>query len=230
VDTQYIGFGLRGNITGGLFYNSFFTLTTGRTLSYLKEEGAVSGAYEYTPVLSGAGGLGLDFYLPQVLSSAAGLDFVLSTGDTWDDRASFYEDSISESPSLFIPVTAKPLTVVLAPTLGNIMVVGASYSLKPLSFMEGSVFADNVQTAIKFGVIARHKSGPVSVSVPNTDSDKNYLGSEVDISVSFRPFSDLGVSLTGGVFLPNASDGGPYDAPNASGAVTKAEISASFSF
>mgnify|MGYP006303492061 CR=1 FL=1 len=146
------------------------------------------------------------------------------------DLASFYEDSRTETPSLFIPVTAKPLTFVLAPTLGNMMVIGASYSLKPLSFMEGSVFADNLQAAIKLGVIARHKSGPASVSVPNTDSDKNYLGSEVDVSLSFRPFSDLGVSLTGGVFLPNMSDGGPYDAPNASGAVTKVEISASFSF
>jgi hypothetical protein len=234
VDTQYIGLGVRGNITGGLFYNTFFSLSTGRTLSYLTETGAVSGSYEYTPILSGAGGFGLNLYLPKILSSAAGLNFLLSTGDAWDERSSFYEDSITGKPALFVPVTAKPLSFVLAPSLGNIVVVGGSYSLKPFSFLKGVPFGEGLQTAIRFGVFSSYKNGPVSVSVPNTESEKKYLGSEVDLAVSFRPFSDLGVSLTGGIFMPNASADGPYDASSAggsaSGTITKVEISASFSF
>ena len=230
VDTQYLGVGLRGNITGGLFYNTFFTLGTGRTLSYLTETGAVSGSYAYTPILSGAGGVGLNLYLPQVMSSAAELRFLLSTGDGWDARSSFYEDSRTANPALFTPITAKPLSFVLAPSLGNLMVVGASYSLKPLSWLEDFNLSDQLQTSISLLLFSRYKNGPASVSVRNTDSEKAYLGSEVNMAISFRPFSDLGVSLTGGFFVPNASAGGPYDAPGAPGTVTKVELSASFSF
>lgn len=230
LDTQYLGLGVRGNITGGLFYNTFFSLGTGRTLSYLKQAGAVSGSYAYTPITAFLGGLGLNLYLPAAMSSAAGLNFVLSSGDSWDERNSFYEDSVTDTPALFVPITAKPLSFVLGPSVGNIIFIGGSYSLKPLSFMEGSILAEKLQTAIKFGVFSRYANGPVSVSVPNTDSDKNYLGSEVDLSVSFRPFSDLGFSFNAGVFLPNAGDGGPFDAAGSSSTVTKMEISASFSF
>ena len=33
-------------------------------------------------------------------------------------------------------------------------------------------------------------------------SDSKYLGTEIDGTVNFRPFSDLGASLALGVFLP----------------------------
>jgi YD repeat-containing protein len=230
VDTQYMGLGVRGNIVGGLFYNTFFTLSTGRTLSYLVETGSVSGSYAYTPILSGLGGVGLNLYMPHVMSSAAELKFLLSTGDSSDIRESFYEGSNGENPALFVPITTKPLSFVFAPSLGNLMVVELSYSLKPLSWLEGVTIGKHLQTAIKFASFLRYADGPVSVSVPNTESADAYLGSEAGLAVSFRPFSDLGISLTGGLFFPNEAAGGPYDAPGASGAVTKVEISASFSF
>lgn len=226
VDTQYMGLGLRGNIVGGLFYNTFFTLSTGRTLSYLVDPGAVSGIYEYTPILSGVGGVGVNLYLPKVMASAIELKFVLSTGDSWEDRGSYYEDSKGAAPALFVPITAKPLSFVLAPSLGNIMAAGLSYSLKPLIWMGG--LGEWLQASVKFHSFFRYTDGPVSVSIPNTDSDQPYLGSEAGLAVSFRPFSDLGVSATGGLFFPNDTAGGPYE--GSSGATTKVELSATFSF
>ena len=230
VDTQYMGLGVRGNITGGLFYNTFFTLSTGRTLSYLTEAGSVSGSYTYTPILSGAGGVGLNLYLPKVMSSAAELKFLLSTGDSWESRSSFYGGSRSASPALFFPATAKPLSFVLAPSLGNLMMVRFSYSLKPLSWIEGFPLGERFQTSVNFSVFSKYTDGPVSVSVPNSESDAAYLGSEAGLAVSFRPFSDFGVSLTGGIFFPNGADGGPYDAQGAPETISKVEISGSFSF
>ncbi|MBN1686118.1 MAG: hypothetical protein JW852_05660 [Spirochaetales bacterium] len=230
VDTQYAGVGVRGNITGGLFYSTFFTLSTGRTLSYLTDTGAVSGAYAYTPIISGAGGASLNLYLPAVMSSAAEVKVLLSTGDGSEARTSFYEDSRTATPALFIPITAKPLSFVLAPSLGNLVTAGASYSLKPLSWLESFTFGDKLQASVNFSSFWKYKNGPVSFSVPNTASEKAYIGTEADIALSFRPFSDLGVSLTGGLFIPNGASGGPYDAVGATGTVTKLELSASFSF
>jgi len=36
-------------------------------------------------------------------------------------------------------------------------------------------------------------------------SSSAYLGTEADLSVAFRPFSDLAIEASGGVFLPNAA-------------------------
>jgi len=110
------------------------------------------------------------------------------------------------------------------------MMAGASYSLKPLSWLEGFALGEALQTSIKYAAFFRYADGPVSVSLPNPASENNYIGSEVDLGIAFRPFSDLGVSLAGGIFLPNAAAGGPFDAQGATGVVTKWELSASFSF
>ena len=41
----------------------------------------------------------------------------------------------------------------------------------------------------------------------NTSSDKKYLGTEIDLGINFRPFSDFGIGFKGGVYIPpTASD------------------------
>lgn len=208
VDTQYAGLGIRGNITGGLFYNGFFTINTGRTLSYVTGDSA-QGSYEYTPVLASAGGVGLTLYAEKVLGSVAGLRFMLSTGDSWAERTSANEGSLSATPGLFLPVTGRPLSAVFAPTLGNIAFVEASYSIRPLA-AAGSELLANLQFGLTGLVFIRPVAGPISVTLPNTASTSAYLGSEFDLSVAFRPFSDLAVEASGGLFLPNSAAGGPF--------------------
>ena len=229
LDTQYVGLGVKGNIVSGLFYDLHFTLGTGRTLSYITPEDSVSGSYEYTQILGMMGGAGLSLYLPKVLSTVAGLNFIMSSGDEWSERASYTEGSTSSSSMLFIPVTAKPLATVFTPSLGNIMAITASYSLKPLGWLGLPIF-DQLQTAIKGIMFVRYAAGPLSVAVPNSDSTDAYLGSEIDLQVSFRPFSDLGFSFSGGMFFPNAAAGGPFDTADTAGSQTKMQITASFSF
>ena len=209
VDTQYESLGIRGNITGGLFYNGFFTLNTGRTLSYVTE-GTAQGSYRYTAILAGAGGLGLTLYAEKVLGSVAGLRFVLSTGDGWAERTSVNEGSLSATPGLFLPVTGRPLSGVFAPTLGNIALVEASYSIRPFA-ATGSDLLGMLQIGATGLAFIRPVAGPVSVTLPNAASTSAYLGSEIDLSVAFRPFSDLGFDVSGGLFLPNSAAGGPFE-------------------
>ena len=209
VDTQYESLGLRGNITGDLFYNGFFALNTGRTLSYVSE-GTAQGSYRYTPILAGAGGLGLTLYAEKVLGSVAGLRVLLSSGDSWVERTSVNEGSLSATPGLFLPVTGRPQSAVFAPTLGNIAFVEASYSIRPFA-AAGSDLLAMLQIGATGLVFIRPVAGPVSVTLPNAASTSAYLGSEFDLSVAFRPFSDLGFNVSAGLFLPNSVAGGPFE-------------------
>ena len=164
------------------------------------------------------------------MSSAAEVNFLLSSGDSRDSRDSFLGGSVSDAPALFFPITVKPLSFVFAPSVGNLMMIKLSYSLKPLSWLDRFALGERLQTSLNFSVFSRYAGGPVSVSLPNTESEAAYLGSEAGLVLSFRPFSDFGVSLTGGIFFPNGAAGGPYDSSGASGNVSKVEISGSFSF
>ena len=229
LDTQYVGLGIKGNIVSSLYYNLHFTLGTGRTLSYITPEGSVSGSYEYTPILAGMGGAGFSLYLPKVLSTVANISFVLSTGDEWSERESYNESSTASSSMLFLPVTSKPLSMVFAPSLGNIMAVTASYSVRPLGWL-GSAVLGQLQTALKGITFIRFAPGPLSVAVPNPDSTDAYLGSEIDLQISFRPLSDLGFAFSGGIFFPNIAADGPFDAADAEPSEIKMQITGSFSF
>ena len=229
VDTQYVGLGLKGNIVSSLFYDLYFTLGTGRSLSYITPEGSVSGAYEYTPILAAMGGAGVSLYLPKVLSTVANISFVLSTGDEWSERESYTESSVSSSSMLFLPITSKPLSIVFSPSLGNIMAASVSYSIRPFGFLRTSALGQ-LQTAAKALVFIRYAPGPLSVAVPNPDSTDAYLGSEIDLQISFRPFSDLGFSFAGGIFLPNAAADAPFETTDAAGTKIKLQLTGSFSF
>ena len=229
VDTQHIGLGLKGNIASSLFYDAHFTLGSGRTLSYVTPEGSVSGSYAYIPMLSAMGGAGLNLYLPKFLSSVAGVSFVLSTGDTWAERESYTESGTASSSRLFLPITSKPLAMVFAPSLGNIMAATASYSLRPFGWL-GSPALDQLQTALKGIAFIRYAPGPLSVAVPNPDSTDAYLGTELDLQISFRPLSDLGFTVAGGVFFPNTATDAPFDSTEVTGPELKIQATASFSF
>jgi hypothetical protein len=62
---------------------------------------------------------------------------------------------------------------------------------------------DKFQTSIDGLVFFRNTAGSISTGNTNPDSSDGYLGSEVDLTLSFRPFSDLGISLASGLFFPN---------------------------
>jgi hypothetical protein len=214
VDTQYMGLGLRGNITGGLFYNTFFTLNTGRTLSYVTPPDSSQGSYTYTPILAALGGVGLNLYAEQALGSVAGLRFVLTTGDSWSERSGFVEASQTATPTLFVPITQSSLSQALAPLLGNIAFVEASYSMRPFT-SSGNQMLENLQFGLTALVFLRPAAGPISVAVPDTAATSAYLGSELDFSAAFRPFSDLGLEAAGGLFFPNSGPNGAFSGEQA---------------
>ena len=92
----------------------------------------------------------------------------------------------------FLPVTPPTLGVVITPPLGDLVRVQGSWSLKPLA-RSPSLAMRNLQTELR-GTAFLLSSG------------MEYQGTEVLAVVNFRPLSDLGASLSGGVYIPESGD------------------------
>jgi hypothetical protein len=99
-------------------------------------------------------------------------------------------------------VSASSFGAIFSPRPANLFVGEASYSLKPLSGT-GTKVLQNFQTMVKALIFLRPTTGAISEAGVETDSKESYLGTEIDGVINFRPFSDLGTSLTLGYFFPN---------------------------
>jgi hypothetical protein len=227
VDTQYTSVQLEGSITGQLFYTVFGIFQTGRTLTPVDDDDEVTGiSYEYKPIFAGAAGAGMRYYIPTFLASRTGFEVLFATGD--DDHTSVVEGNQEDASTQFLPISSPSISQAFAAELGNLIAVNAFYSLKPLANAAAREVQD-LTVGLDLYTFLRATEGPVAAGGVNAAGDGLYLGSEVDATVAYRPFSDLGISLTGGIFFPNSADDGPIAETEQDPAVS-VELEASFSF
>ncbi len=205
LNTQYMGLGLSGPIASSFYYDTYFYLGTGKVLSYLEDSDSGTGySYQYKPVLSYLFGGGLRIYVEEALFSKIELKFLFSSGDT--DYSKFIDENTEGSANNFVPISRPDLALIFSPQLGNVFLTELSYSLKPLSG-KGYSALDNLQTILKAIAFFRPTSGPISEGGIDSDSEALYLGTEIDGIINFRPFSDLGIALSVGLFIPNSGSG-----------------------
>lgn len=190
--TEYFGIGLAGSMRRDLYHRlySFFNYGHGsyRTLAYL------------------AGGE-LSFYLEDLNYSRIKLAGLYSSGDP--EQGSYYGGyNGSNASNHFIPLShSEQFGIAFSPSPGNISVGELSYSIKPLS----SAYPGELQLELSTFSFIRNTTGAISETGVSSTSDQLYLGSEADLRLKYRPFSDLGITLSGGVFMPNNySDGSPF--------------------
>jgi hypothetical protein len=203
LSTEYLGLALRGPLAGGLYYDLFGYLGTGRMLSY------IDGAYGYEWMLSGLAGVGVRYFREQWLSSNIELRLLLATGDE-DFADSFVEGNRDGLATVFSTISQPELTLLFSPRLGNLVLAEASYSLKPAAVY---------QTILKTTVFLRPTLGPVSDARVDPASSSPYLGAEIDLTARLRVSSDLGLALTEGVFLPGAAFQSSYREPDFGGRI-----------
>ena len=202
LSTQYFGVKVNGSPVLNLYYDAFAFLGTGQTLSW------INSTYVYKPLISFLGSAGARYYLPELLSSVADVRILYSSGDK-DSASSFLEGNTDGNGTTFTPVTAKSSALVFNPKAGNLVFIKAGYSLKPFSSMPGDML-NRIQVNLTGVTFFRPTTGQISESGINPASSELYLGSEIDGTVNFRPYSDLGLSLSGGVFMPNNKSGGAF--------------------
>lgn len=200
LDSEYFSARISGPIVSTLFWNGSFTLETGRTLSFL----SAGSVYQYEPILAYLAAGGIHYYMPRPPRLAVGLDAYFASGDA--DYSTFYGGNTAGNGTAFIPITEGTIAAVYSPQLTNLITGNFSISIKPFSSSHNRYVA-SLQTVVSAIPFLRPTNGPVSTGAVlyGSGNTQIYLGTEVDAAVNYRPTSDLGLGLTGGVFVPNPS-------------------------
>ncbi len=184
-NTRYIGAGLSGPLGGDFFWKGWGYLNSGK----------LSG----DRVLAYMAGGGVDWYLAQFLSSKLAVQGLFASGD--GDYTQFHEGNSSGAAKAFVPVTAGAPAQVFMPQYSNLFYIKGSWGMKPLAG-SGSALGDHFFAEFSGGPFFRAVNDPISADGVDADYSGLYLGSETDLTIRMRLFSDLGLSLSGGIFYP----------------------------
>ena len=195
VNTGYVGLGLTGPITSTLFYNTFYYYGFGRALAEV-----FPGVYEYRPISGHLAGYGVQYFMPQRSFSVIETNLLFASGDA--NQQQFLEGGVGDGSTMFLPISSSPFGLIFSPRASNLLVADVGYSVRPFAAQPSAL--SNLQTQLKYFAFFRPTTGVISE--PGVNPDGNYLGSEVDFSINFRPFSDLGLGLALGAFFPSAGE------------------------
>ncbi len=202
LSTEYLGLGVSGSIVSSLYFNGFAYGSMGSTLSYLPDSSSVTGfSYQYAPIYALLGGVGLKYYIEQTLFSRIELQAIYSSGNA--NATSYLEGNTSSYSTMFIPISQEVIGVAFMPQLGNLIMLNLNYSLKPWG--QSDTVWKNLQLMAKVLSYFRSTTGPISQPGLSASSSALYLGTEPEIIANFRPYSDFGMVLSTGVFLPNGA-------------------------
>ena len=198
LSSGYLGAALSGPIILPFYYDAVAFLSYGSTLSFISE----SSSYVQSELIGWFGKIGLNALFPEVLFSRLEINAIFSSGDV--DYTSFFEGNTSGQATMFIPINQPPISLIYGAQLGNLAATGITYSLLPFSSGDTGILR-NLQAMLKASAFWRLTQGAIFDSGIDEGSTSPYLGTEVNLILNFRPLSDLGVSLTNGVFLPQGS-------------------------
>lgn len=187
INTEHIGIGFRGRLAPSLYQNVFYYFNYGH------------GKYITAAHLFGGG---LSYYNEDFHYTRLRIRGFYSSGD--NDQNFFYGGySGGDTSSHFITLSSSPASgLVFSPEIGNLTLGEVSLSMRPLSESHSPSF-EKFQTSLAALAFFRNTGGAISEEGIDGTSDESYLGSEINMALRFKPFSDLGFSLAGGIFLPN---------------------------
>ncbi len=186
-DTQYLSLVVSGAVAPGIYQRTYYSLNSGRHLVFAEDERSSTGfAYQYETFLGHLAGTELTWFLPEALNSRARVFGQFSTGDTeWSDE--------------FVPLSPTAFSDVFTLQPGNSAHVGISYSVRPLAGGKSDVLQTELSTVAYFRSSA---GGAVSEAAVDPTSDGAYVGTDVNLTVTAVPLSDLRFVLKGGLFAP----------------------------
>ena len=218
INTQYLG------IVGTPRMGSNFYLDYNFTASY--GQSTVGG--NTTNIISALGGLGLRFYAEGLAASRAHLKATYATGFT-----PIVLLLNSYSLDNFRPITQPTIGLAFSPPLANLLYVDFGYSFRPF-FKNPSSVLSNIEPLVGARVFFRDPvpllvtGSPADILVQdlNPSSTALYLGTEVEAGILARLFSDVGVSVRGGAFIPSAGGSNAFTSNRGIGFVLKIEASA----
>jgi hypothetical protein len=152
-----------------------------------------------------------DLPAPFALTSAA-LSLLYASGDR--NASSVIEGNTSATYAAFTSITSPTLGAVFSPSISNLLLGELSFTTSP------TIGNYTVNSSAKLLSFFRPTAGQISVDGIDSASTSPYLGTELDLSFSAGLFSDLGLSLVGGAFLPGEAFASSYKSLQFSAALT----------
>jgi len=196
----YLGGGVSGTIKDDIFYSFRSNLLTGQFF-YLD---SITTEDKGAPLLAGMGVISTTWFMNfdneiiRRLSPFITVDFGMSSGDsklnTQTLGANQGDISISDGVHLYSPLTTGGPGTIYSINNQNLTYFKIQNSVSPM---------ENIQAQLGSTIFFRTVDGVISDEDLKSNTSGNYLGLEVSLVGNYRPFSDLGVSVSGGVFFPN---------------------------
>ena len=218
VNTQYLG------IVGTPRLGSNFYLDYNLTGSY----GQSTVGSKTINLISLLGGFGLRFYAEQLAASRAHARVMYATGFT---PIVLLLNNFSLDN--FRPITPPTIGLAFSPPLANLLYLDVGYSFRPFAGNPSAVLS-NIEPLVGARVFFRDPVPFLVTGTPadilvndlNPSSTALYLGTEIEAGIRARLFSDFGLSVRGGAFLPSAGGSNAFTSNRGIGFVLKIEASA----
>jgi len=213
IHTQYLGLVTSNRLSPTLYLDSHLTLSSGQSTVAAKD----------TFLLSFLCGFGLRYFNENLISSRAHLKIQYGSGflplvllPGWE--ALSLED--------FRPINQPSTGLVFSPALANLMYADFLYTFRPWSRHPSQSLA-NIQPGLGVRTYFRSTFSDIALEYVDPTSDGMYLGTEIEAGLVARIFSDLGLSLKTGVFLPGTGGFGVFTPERKPEFLAKVEISTS---
>jgi hypothetical protein len=215
VNTQYLGIVGVPRLSPNLYLDYHFTASYGQST----QNGST------TNIISVLGGLGLRFYAEQLADSRAFAKVTYATGST---PLVLLTNNLSVDN--FTPISQPTIGLAFSPQLANLLYLDLGYSLRPFAG-NPSVILSNIEPLVGARIFFRDPvpylvtgtAADILVQDLNPSSNALYLGTEITAGVKARLFSDLGLSVVGGMFLPSSD---AFTSNRGIGYVLKVDLSA----
>jgi hypothetical protein len=196
INTQYLG------ISGVPRLSPNFYLDYNLTGSY----GQSTLGSKTVNIISALGGFGLRFYAEELAASRAHAKVTYASGFT---PVVLLLNNFSVDN--FRPITPPTIGLVVSPQLANILFADVGFSFRPF-FGNSSSLLSNIEPLVNARFFFRDPVPQLVSGAPanggaadlNPGSTALYLGTEIEAGIRARLFSDLGVSVRGGAFVPSS--------------------------
>ncbi len=218
INTQYLGIAGVPRLSPDLYLDYHVTASYGQS--------TVGGTT--TNIISALSGLGLRFYDEALSESRAHAQVTYATG---------FSPVVLALNNLsldnFRPISQPTIGLAFSPQLANLLYLDVGYSFRPLAGSSSATLS-NIEPMVGARVFFRDPvpllvsgaAADILVNDLNPNSNALYLGTEIDVGVAARIFSDLGLSIQGGAFLPSTGGSAAFTSNRGIGYVLKIDVSA----
>jgi hypothetical protein len=208
-ESQYWGTGINGALGGDFVYRIEFAVETGNTKTdSITHDPNVApddlGVPQGTSsILAQAGLVGLSWLARDASDARIDFQFLAGSGSPYrlDSGNTYGGIERGKTDTSFNSLGFVNTGLVFAPEASNMCIPAFTLSFSP--FKGNQFFGDTRISGSAFLYVRWDNMAPISQ--PISTGGSNLVGSEYDINVDWRIFSDLNMSFRYGLFVPNTS-------------------------